>query len=186
LKYLLILALIVCCCIPESSYSQLVEKDSLNQDKDTIVFWSKKRKLTWDDFKGIKKDTSFISLAESYTEIKMVPYLSKLNTYSYKVLACFHKDKSFTNNTSDYLLNHEQLHFDITELYARKIRQEIQVQESKSSYVDYLSLYNKKYKSYKLYQKLYDVETSHSTNFKMQKKWKEKIGSELEKLKKYE
>lgn len=186
MKYLLILALIVCCCIPESSYSQVVKKDSLKQDKDSIILWSKKRKLIWDDFKGIKKDTNFIG-AKTYSGILMLPYLKESNNYSYKIFACFYKNKSSTDtNYSEYILNHEQLHFDIAELFARKIRKEIQIQESKSSYVDYLSLYNKKYKSYKLYQKLYDVETSHSTNFKMQKKWKEKIGSELEKLKKYE
>lgn len=166
-------------------YSQVIEKKILNQDKDTLIFWSKKRKLTWNDFKEVKKDTIFTDLAESYTEIKMIPYLFKPNVYSYKVFACFHKNKSFTNNTSDYLLNHEQLHFDITELFARKIRKEIQIQESKSSYVDYLSIYKKEHKAYRLYQNLYDAETFHSTNFEKQKKWEISIDNQLEELKGY-
>ncbi|MGY0407669.1 MAG: DUF922 domain-containing protein [Polaribacter sp.] len=163
-----------------SFYSQIAKKDS-------IIFWSKNKKLTWDDFKGVKKDTNFIG-AKTYAGILMLPYLNDTSKkYSYKVFACFYKYKSSTDtNHSDYILKHEQLHFDIAEIFARKIKQEIEIQESKSSYVNYSSIYNKKYKSYRLYQKLYDAQTNHSTNFEMQKKWKEKIQSELEKLKEYE
>lgn len=186
MKYL-ILTLLISYFNPVSCLSQETGKGLSSQKKDSIIVWSKKRKLTWDDFKGVKNDTVFINLAESYTEIRMIPYLNKFNTYSYIVLAFFHKNKSFTNtNSSDNILCHEQLHFDITELFARKIRQEIQIQESKSSYVNYSSIYKKIHKNYRMFQKLYDAETVHSTNFEMQQKWKNDIVHKLEKLKNYE
>ncbi|WP_339883469.1 hypothetical protein [Polaribacter vadi] len=156
------------------------------ENKNTIIFWSVGKKLAWSDFNKIKKDTNLISLAKSYTEIKMFPYLpSDSNSYLYKVFACFHRDKSYTNSLSKYLLMHEQLHFDITELFARKLRMKIKKKVIKSSYIDYSLIYEENNKAYRQYQKRYDEETLHSVNIEKQKQWYTIIASELEKLKEY-
>ena len=182
MKYIIFLILAFCYFNPINCFGQVVDKDSSNQNKDTIVIWSKNKKLMWCDFKGVEKDKN-INGATSSTGIMMLPYMNKDKKYSYKVLACFYKNTSSTNtNSSNYILNHEQLHFDITELFARKIRQEIKIQELKSSYVDHISIYRKSHKEYRRYQNLYDIETNHSTNFENQKKWDFKIFQELKKF----
>ena len=48
-------------------------------------------------------------------------------SYDAKVYAHFYPDKSWVikEQSSEHILNHEQLHFDITELHARKFRKQL-------------------------------------------------------------
>jgi len=84
------------------------------------------------------------------------------------------------------LLRHEQMHFNITELYARKIRKLLA--EYKNPFgkekeirtkIDFLKQAERDENN------LYDIESVHYTNKVMQKKWEEKIIKELEETKKY-
>lgn len=79
------------------------------------------------------------------------------------------------------VLNHEQLHFDITELFARKIDsaltpiQNCSYQHCARAYQIHDSLiveWNK-------FQELYDRETKHSIDTTAQKRWQEMIKSSL-------
>ena len=81
---------------------------------------------------------------------------------------------------------HEQLHFDITELYARKFRRRI----SNNTFTkDIASELNKLYgtidKELEQTQNKYDSETEHSINTTMQEKWSNYVKAELKKLAKY-
>ena len=50
-----------------TAFSQKTERDS-------IILWSKNRKLKWSDFKGIVKDSISKEMANCFTKIEMTPY----------------------------------------------------------------------------------------------------------------
>ena len=85
--------------------------------------------------------------------------------------------KSFLAERNERLLRHEQLHFDITELYARKID---------SALTSFQGCYPKQYSraiqihdsliiEWNKFQELYDKETGHSVNDSAQFQWEKKI-----------
>jgi hypothetical protein len=157
---------------------------SFGQNIEDLIIWSENKKLTWADFKGVNKDTLFKG-AKSATGIMISPYSSDNKNYKYRVFAYFEMDKSFTDNDFEYILKHEQLHFDITELFARKIRKKYEFLEGKNLSVNYIHIYNEFFEKCNKYQDLYDLETAHGTIYKMQKKWEKKVVSELNSLKLY-
>ena len=85
-----------------------------------------------------------------------------------------------------HVLGHEQLHFDITELYARKFRHLIdQIKVSNSVRGQLKTLHNTINKELSQLQNKYDSETNYSRNVDAQTKWKTYIADELEKFSKY-
>ena len=86
------------------------------------------------------------------------------------------------------LIAHEQLHFAISELWARKLRQSLQ--EEVYPKTDYQRLVYKKHLAVKAaweaMQKRYDRETKHGTNGAVQIRWREQIEKELVNLSDFE
>src|SRR6187551_3093993 len=115
-KLLLFVFIVVICCSSKNNYKAFKEEDDR-------ILWSSKRKLTWDDFKGAVPDTTepFVS-AISACSIKLQYENIDSLMINYKIENYFVKSKSWTISDDVKLLAHEQLHFDISELYARKIR----------------------------------------------------------------
>lgn len=141
-----------------------------------VIYWSKDIKLTWDDFKGDIKDLPQRSAAISDIKIDYASFSSK----SLDVRVKFNCKKSIKNSRliDDELLRHEQYHFNIGELFARKFRKKIQekIEGGDTGSVD---IFNQMQKDFKSYQESYDEETQHSTNVEKQKEWEDKIDKEL-------
>jgi len=85
------------------------------------------------------------------------------------------------------LLSHEQLHFDICELYGRKFYKAVLELKEEGNFNEYSveQLYAEMETEFDEYQDLYDDETDHSTNGEMQRYWDDYILSELERLSEY-
>lgn len=83
--------------------------------------------LTWKDFKA-QPDKSSPYLASTYSGFSF-SYSYKMEggepEFTYEVKTNFYPDRSWLKpgNGTKKLLGHEQLHFDISELYARKFKQ---------------------------------------------------------------
>ncbi|UJH92241.1 DUF922 domain-containing Zn-dependent protease [Antarcticibacterium sp. 1MA-6-2] len=94
------------------------------------------------------------------------------------------------SSKSDYLLSHEQLHFDITELHARKLRKHLSHlsidQLSKKPKEVLNSFYTKVEKERAAMQLQYDRETKHSLNKEAEAKWQLFVKEELQKLEDYQ
>ncbi len=92
--------------------------------------WLKEKKLTWADFKG-NPDTNNPFDAVTSSEISYrssVKVINNKKEINYIVQSYFIPNKSWVikkSLTNLDLLAHEQLHFDITELYARKFLQKL-------------------------------------------------------------
>jgi len=151
-----------------------------------LKLWDSNSKIIWSDFngnipenKGFKKavTSSKISIKSSFYEGEIPKYI---------IRSYFNKDKSWTITNSKEDLIHERLHFDITELYARKIRKKMD-SLSKMEERDihcYKVAYKKILKGLQDTQYQYDNE-SYSSNIKQQE-WQSKVAKELEELKEYE
>ncbi|APZ46372.1 hypothetical protein BW723_08705 [Polaribacter reichenbachii] len=164
-----------------------VNTGAQNKSEKKSITWSKNVKVKKLDFKG-KIDKNSKNIAQTGANIIIVPYAKKGGKYLYRVLAKFYKYKSWINTNSELILNHEQLHFDIAELYARKMRKEIlktKLSNKKIEESDYRRIHKKLFKEYIQYQKKYDLETDFSRSESLQNKWKKFIAQQLSGLEKF-
>ena len=75
------------------------------------------------------------------------------------------------------------MHFDITELYARKFRQQLaELEVNQNIKAQMNALHNAINEAVSKTQKRYDQETMHSMNIEKQKEWEVFIGKELKAL----
>lgn len=160
------------------------------EQTETEIEWSSHRKLKWEDFKG-KPDTINFPNSNAVT-ISSIHFKGNTpNLFangSLSVTAMFNQFGSWvlSGKESDYLLKHEQLHFDITEIYARKIRKvlsEVALKPLEEEKV-WDTLRKIKY-AYENRQKLYDSVTRHGINKETQGEWKAIVKSELKDLEEY-
>jgi len=168
---------------PSQGYGQ-GKSNGIAKKTDSILIWSSNRKLRWSDFLSSKKLNN-TDPTQSMIGITAKPYYTDSGTYEYKILAYFHKFQSIANAKNDYVLNHEQVHFDIAELFARKMRKEIaQLEATKGDLTseDYTTIYTTLFNEYRAYQHQYDTETNHSTHYVMQQLWDAKVADDLKDL----
>jgi FtsZ-binding cell division protein ZapB len=161
------------------------------QTEKSVIEWQDDRKLTWKDFIGKPKLNSR-AVAETASGISfgfsVKTTNSNIDSFSTEVNTYFYPEDSWYNvNKADaYILRHEQLHFDITELYARKLRKEIsELKVSNQVRTALKAIYKNNETELAKKQNRYDLETNHSKNIENQKKWQEYVKAELDKLTKY-
>jgi predicted secreted Zn-dependent protease len=160
-------------------FSVLLKAQSVQGNDEDYIEWNPYYQLQWNDFQGKPGDDA-IGDAGTAVQIKASPYLVK-NKVNYDVRALFNKRKSWKRETSDGLLTHERIHFDIAELYARLIRKKIS--ELKAKNVQDIKVYNAAI--HMLLQESndadtrYDLETLHGAIQKKQLLWEQKIKTEL-------
>ncbi|MCK0161981.1 DUF922 domain-containing protein [Allomuricauda sp. F6463D] len=154
------------------------------QEIEEGVLWEKSKRLTWADFKG-KVPPAAESAAITASGIS---YSYSANLLHHEVHLDFEVNAYFYPNESwyrpelcnDNILAHEQLHFDITELFARKMREKLR----RTSFSDDVkSEVRKIYKDILVelqkYQEQYDWETNFSRNREKQIEWNYKIAESL-------
>ncbi|HEV7230720.1 MAG TPA: hypothetical protein VGO45_05295, partial [Bacteroidia bacterium] len=152
------------------------------QNKDSVIVFSKDAKLTWLDFKGEPRHGSFLT-AESCIRIS---YSVNEDSGKVKVRAQFvkysswHRDKS----TNDMVLNHEQLHFDIAELYAREFRKILSEYKFHKTRLDeeVARLFNANFNEMNEIEQKYDRKTVHGIKKGKQAFWDENIRNQLDDL----
>lgn len=153
--------------------------------------WNESYKLSWSDFKGEPNHNisaaaitaSGISFGFSVkrTDKQVISFKSNVETHFYPEQSWYKPGLA-----DEHVLGHEQLHFDITELFARKFRQRIsQLRVSNAIRGELKTLNETINKELATMQDTYDNETDYSRNFEQQAKWKVYIASELKKLSKY-
>ncbi|HBF88716.1 MAG TPA: hypothetical protein DDX39_08755 [Bacteroidales bacterium] len=152
----------------------------LAQDKNEIA-WTDSLKLTWNDFKGHSQKNN-PSAAISHCSINFDISVQN-DTAIIHVFNTFNKQKSWVkkNSDNDYILNHEQKHFDISEIFARMLRK--QLLEEEFSYANIQKNLNKivetNYHEAEKYQNKYDNETKHSLVVEKQEEWNLLIANQL-------
>lgn len=152
------------------------------------MVWRESYKLSWSDFKGEPNYEVSASAITAYGisfRFSITEKDAHIMSFTTEVLCHFYPEKSWykPDERSDTLLKHEQLHFDITELHARKLRYAIaELKVSKSLKKELKTLNNRVNKALTAMQKRYDDETNYSRNDESQIKWQTFVSEELEKL----
>lgn len=154
------------------------------------ICWEEGVTLEWNDFQG-EPDSLIVYTGTPALAGAVVPIryrLVQLDTLiQLNVKVEFLKARSWTSDTSSVLLGHEQLHFDISELYARRIRkyfEELIKDKIKDSTPIKKNIDDLISESLEM-QAQYDKETGHSVVDFMQAEWNERISNEMESLSKY-
>ena len=130
------------------------------------INWSANRKLSWEDFKGkVRKQSPYD--AESYCAIiyqtGLVTLFSKAEIIVTNTFDCT-KSWVRADKKTDAILNHEQRHFDLCEIYTRKLRAEFAKHKFYASSQNKLnSVFSEFEKQYNEAQRRYDEETAHGT-----------------------
>jgi hypothetical protein len=149
------------------------------------IYYQPQKKLIWSDFKGVPDYTSgAAAVTESGFGFKMT-----MNSYNGKtnivitVYCYFHKRKSWVKKDmdTDYALEHEQHHFDVTYINTCLFIQKLK--EARFDLGNFSSLANKIYDdSFKALGKMqddYDGQTSNGRIKPMQLSWNKKIEQQL-------
>ncbi len=151
--------------------------------------WLEKDKLDWSDFSG-KVDVKSKHHAMTASGIFINMQQVEGDSIEIKLIANFYPQRSWLKRgkDNDHLLNHEQRHFDIAELFRRKLMKKIMDSKSlkSSKLTDVLDrLYNQNDEALRSYQSRYDLKTEHSKKVEQQKIWDLKIEKELAELDQY-
>lgn len=177
----------ICIKLAFSVFSLFHSHHGLAQTADTVKCWSSTDKLTWSDFRGsVPKEmlkSIRMAVCPSQITVESVTHNASLQL---KVKVIFLKNQAWTKDTASlYTLAHEQLHFDITELQARKIRKSVsELKEKKVTDFTKYQFYIQKFVSETDKMQLeYDKETNHGGYESHQKEWREKITKDLDSLK---
>lgn len=162
-----------------SDYSEKPEGDT--------IYYATSRPLTWDDFQEKPRAGSFeaeVFAGLGYTEKATVDQgVINLNISLKVDMAksdCWVRD----GNRDNYILNHEQRHFDIAKIVAEHFKQKIAAMHlPPDNYdgeinVEYLETLRELHRM----QTQYDSETHHGANHGAQEDWNEKIDKELKLL----
>jgi predicted secreted Zn-dependent protease len=153
--------------------------------EDNIIEWSPTRKLTWADFKGSPDPASNNAALTSSAITVAFEYSNKGLTHTIKCK--FNKLLSWGRIRNDYILNHEQGHFNIAEAHARLLHKNLNeyVFNSKTVSDDINKIYAETMKEHVAMQKQYDDVTNHSLDTAQQNLWDKKIDVMLKKLEGY-
>jgi murein DD-endopeptidase MepM/ murein hydrolase activator NlpD len=169
-----------------NNISEKSSRPSSKPNSDTL-YWNDGIKLTWDDFKAKSTDTKGYA-AYTFTMITLnyeVKTSGQTFTPTFTVKCAFQKSKSWvnrkdTNSQTHEILAHEQLHFTIAEITARKLRRNLKVQQYTKNYKNEIKeIYNKTLDEGEKMQQRYDKETNHSIDKEAQKRWSYLIESDL-------
>ncbi len=156
------------------------------EDTDNYISWSSKRKLTWNDFKAPVPAVTRGASASTATSLHF-SYSVKGGNITYELNSYFNPAKSWVKDKTDLILGHEQGHFDIAEIYIRKLYQAVQAYTfNKKTYkTDLRDIYQRIAKEKDDFQNEYDAATHHSINVEQQKIWEAKIKATLKELDAY-
>lgn len=154
----------------------------VHAQRDTIP-WSK-QKLTWKDFRDKpqlgSKAAAITASGISYSFTS----LARGNAVEadFIVGAFFYPEKSWyrTHLGDAHILGHEQLHFDISELFARRMRKRLsEITFTLKIKAEVRKIYKDILKELNEYQELYDWETDFSRNPEKQLEWEQKVAKVL-------
>jgi regulator of sigma D len=142
--------------------------------------------LTYEDFKAKPKKGGMIA-ALANVSIDPVVINQTLQGIQLTVTALFNTELSWMKEEAKgeaYVLNHEQGHFDIFEIFARRCRKALTEAKltNKTAAKKVSKIVEKNRQQAIKYQDKYDEQTQHSLKVAKQEEWNKKIAEELKEL----
>lgn len=149
--------------------------------------WDASKKLTWADFKGpipfgaVAAATTASGISYEYSA-NLIHHEVKLD---FTVTAFFYPNESWYKPKvcDEHILQHEQLHFDISEVFARRMRMKLRnTSFTENVKSEIRKIYKEILQELDELQDKYDWETNFSRNKEAQARWNAQIKEALERL----
>ena len=152
--------------------------------KEEKIIWDENRKLTWEDFRGdpsgpvdyVASTNSGVSFSYSYRE------RNGKGVVEFTIQSNFYPDLSWyrPSRVSEYILGHEQMHFDISELHARMLRSLLSELPHDRNFKEAAeSIYEELEAKRRAMQELFDQQTDHSNIEAAEFRWRKFVAGEL-------
>lgn len=145
--------------------------------------WNEHTRLSWEDFKGPVTTVQEESAAATCCSIGFRTNLAANGKPEVIVYNTFYTDKSWVKEDAriQSILDHEQGHFDLCEIYTRKLRERMALVDlmAPGAKQSMMSIYAEISKEYEDRQQAYELETTHGTILAEQRRWQEAIAKEL-------
>ena len=146
--------------------------------------WTDHARLSWDDFKGVVTATDNEAAAATFCSIGFKTNAATPgDTPQIEVYNTFYVNKSWVRADARIasILDHEQGHFDLCEIYTRKLRDRLHNIDLSAPGIKQtlMHIYGELSREYEERQQAYEQETTHGTNIAIQKKWQQMIATEL-------
>ena len=150
-----------------------------------IIYYKKDTKLSWDDFKGEPVESGAIAAITSSGFGFNLGFrnVGGVASMTINVYCDFSKNKSWVKpaRKSDYILSHEQHHFDISYISARQFIKKLKTAEFTTT--NYRPVIERVYtdcaKEMEVLQNQYDSETLNGQLQDKQQEWERKIDQKL-------
>lgn len=152
------------------------------------IKWKHGHKLHWESFRGVP-DTTTVYAAITSSGIWFSYQLEVKNDVPHlvtEVESYFYPDESWyvPDRVNDYILQHERTHFDITEIYARRLRKALSELSLKGDIQRKISkIYSQIQTEHNRTQEKFDKETNHSIEADKEAEWELWVKHRLEELK---
>ena len=154
--------------------------------------WSLKRPLVWGDFKGEPPRSGGAAAETAYTLFYGARCTGQ--TFEFRVVAAFRPKESWVRpailkrpSDSARALKHEQTHFDLAEVHARRMRRHFAelIAPCRVSTDDLSDIAERMVREENAAQEKYDAETDHSRVPAEQARWDKEVTNQLSALVKY-
>jgi len=194
----LLLVGVAACVSPSVSNTKAPPAQTLAQSMDAQLAkqeafpWSLKRPLVWADFKGEPPRGASAAAETAYTLL----YGSQCRgqAFEFRVVAAFRPKESWVRaamlkrpTDSARALRHEQTHFDLAEVHARRMRRHFAelIAPCRLSTSDLSDVAERMVREENAAQEQYDAETDHSRMPAEQARWDKDVTAQLSALVKY-
>jgi hypothetical protein len=164
------------CCLWFATFAQ--------EQNPAHILWQATHQLVWQDFQGVV-DVHNKYAAQAAAGINF-SYQAMGRQGAWKltfvVNSYFDRSQSWgkPDKKTPYLLAHEQLHFDIAELHARRLKRDLESYKfTKNFKSEVNTLFAANMANLKKMQSAYDYETDHSKNEEQQQVWVKYVRQEL-------
>ncbi|SDS51112.1 hypothetical protein SAMN04515667_2338 [Formosa sp. Hel1_31_208] len=155
------------------------------QAYESQIEWTQDRKLTWDDFKGEPDILNFpnaLAVTNSGFSYESARNLFKDGKLYVQSVFSTYQSWVLAKGRNDYVLRHEQIHFDLTEIYTRKLRKAFSDAKINSNKLREAKLiFDKISSELEFKQDQYDAETQSGSKQDIQEKWEAIVVIELAK-----
>ncbi len=154
---------------------------SIEEEK---IEWTKDYQLQWSDFKAttasgngfVASTSSGIAYSYSYREVNGEKSIKVVVTCNFYPQKSWYSKK----DASDYILKHEQTHFDISELYKRIFKKRIdKTQFSDDMKKELEALFYQTEDERVAMQRKFDSESDHSKNKEKELEWEAYVAQQL-------
>lgn len=146
------------------------------------IYWSDDYELVWTDFEEIPKRYS------EHAAFSVVGYESSFNMnaqqYEAEIKTYFSKNESWSKSWIASLLLHEQGHFDLAEVNARRFRKRVKeaMEAGTISVSVFEEMSDEAMAQLEEVQREYDEATNYSMDYRSQLQWSDKIAEQLREL----